>query len=455
MGIGNTEFSNNVAQIGGALHLTDSYVIPYVSSFKFNFFHNFALVRGGAIFIDLSTNLNAVQCAWLLYRLANNDSLCYQSLYAVTEDCPQINGKLLCSGIPQQFTDDPKVDSQTCHFTYANNSATVAGSTIFYNVPTSMPIENSTNPTSIFYIPKDHCIKNSTSLRRWATQPNKLKLEAPATCLDDNCTSYLVNGITLGQEIIIPARIIGYNNESAEATVFFITCIENCSTFEILGRIPVLINDQLSGIYITGNKNGSMVLVKLQLSSDTITVNLTVELAPCSPGFVYDSNTRQCECFTTNGIVSCSPNTTIQRDHWFGVIDGITTVSLCPNGYCNFSRRGDEIASGGFLLPPIQDDQCNSHRTGPACGECDPSYTLSYDSVDCVSIDDCHYIYNCSGAMDCVLLDIGKYYYMGFNMVYHQPFTLQSERNRDWMFVWNHLLLQCDRHFVGTDIKLF
>ena len=47
----------------------------------------------------------------------------------------------------------------------------------------------------------------------------------------------------------------------------------------------------------------------------------------------------------------------------------------------------------GFPLSSIKDDQCNSHRTGPACGECDPGYTLSYDSVDCVSIDDCHYKY--------------------------------------------------------------
>jgi len=133
-----------------------------------------------------------------------------------------------------------------------------------------------------------------------------------------------------------------------------------------------------------------MVLVKLELSSDTITVNLTLELVPCSPGFVYDNNTRRCECFTKkHNIISCSPKTTIQRDYWFGVIDGITTVSLCPNGYCNFSRRGD----GRFLLSSIKDDQCNSHRTGPACGECDPGYTLSYDSVDCVSINDCHYKY--------------------------------------------------------------
>ena len=140
----------------------------------------------------MSTNLVAVRCAWLLYQLINNGSLCNQSSYVITEDCPLVNGQLLCSEILQKSDNDRP---QTCHFNYANNSASVAGSTIFYNVPTSTPIENSSNPNSIFYIPRDHCMNSSTSPRRLATQPYRLKLEAPAACLDDNCTSYFLNDI--------------------------------------------------------------------------------------------------------------------------------------------------------------------------------------------------------------------------------------------------------------------
>ena len=373
VGDGNTIFMCNRAESGGGLYLIDSYVLPHISSFQFDFVENFALVHGGAIFVELT-----LQCEWLLNSTVSS---CDRNNYPCINDCPCFNDNFY-NNLPQKYDTD---NSQGCHFNYTNNSALVAGSDIFYNVPNTTPVGY-----SVFYISENHCgINSSSSPRRLATQPSKLKFKTPATCIesDDNCTGYILNGITLGQEIIIPAQIIGYNNEPAEATVFFVTCIKNYSTTDIVGRRPVLINDQLSGIYIIGGKNASM--VNLQLSSDTITVNLTVELVPCSPGFVYDSNTRKCECFTTNGIVSCSPNTTIQRDYWFGVVDGITTVSLCPNGYCNFSRRGD----GRFLLSSIKDDQCNSHRTGPACGECDPGYTLSYDSVDCVSIDDCHYKY--------------------------------------------------------------
>ena len=379
----NTEFRYNRASNGAALYLIDSFVFPYISSFQFNFFYNYAVIRGGAIFIEFT-----LQCPWLVHQfLDNSSSVCERS----TSDHEHVLS-IASDGCPsQRFCRELSQQSQTCHFNYINNSASAAGSTIFYNVPTSTPIGNSSNPNSIFYIPRDHCMNSSTSPRRLATQPYRLKLEAPAACLDDNCTSYFLNDITLGEEIRIPAEVVGYNNESTEATVFFITCVENCSTIDIIGRIPVLINDQLSDIHIIGDKNVSMTSVKLQLTSDTITLNLTVGLTPCSPGFVYDSTTRRCECFTTDDVISCSPNTTIQRDHWFGAVDGITTVSICPNGYCNSS--GDEVASGRFLLSTIQDDQCNSHRTGPACGECDPGYTLSYDSVDCISINDCHYKY--------------------------------------------------------------
>jgi len=34
-------------------------------------------------------------------------------------------------------------------------------------------------------------------------------------------------------------------------------------------------------------------------------------------------------------------------------------------------------------------NQCNSHRSGTACGSCEEGYTLSFDSVDCVNVNKC------------------------------------------------------------------
>ena len=41
------------------------------------------------------------------------------------------------------------------------------------------------------------------------------------------------------------------------------------------------------------------------------------------------------------------------------------------------------------MLPSKVDDQCENHRSGVACGECDFGYTLPYDFSDCISVDNC------------------------------------------------------------------
>ena len=154
----------------------------------------------------------------------------------------------------------------------------------------------------------------------------------------------------------------------------------------ITGAVPVLISDKFGGINITGIQNGPP--LKLQLMSTTITLNLTIELIPCRSGYTYNKTSMQCECYTTDGIVSCKPEPTIRRDYWFGMVDNTTTVSRCPYTYCNFRRR--EVSPGRFVLPSVQDDQCDSHRTGPACGSCDDGYTLPFDSIECINVDNCH-----------------------------------------------------------------
>jgi len=37
----------------------------------------------------------------------------------------------------------------------------------------------------------------------------------------------------------------------------------------------------------------------------------------------------------------------------------------------------------------VRMNQCSSHRSGTACGSCEEGYTLSFDSVECVSADKC------------------------------------------------------------------
>jgi len=385
----NTTFEGNMDNNGAALFLSDAYILPGITVFQFNFTNNFAFVRGGAIYIDLSTNSNVTECNWLLK--IRSDHLCDETNIPIADGCPVIDGKFLC----HEMTPQPITNADSCNFVFQQNNASVAGNVIYYQAPELPAIENASNPNSTFYIPQSSiCGDNIDNTKDISTQPVQLRLYEPAKCNDTiptDCKNYNITDVMLGEEMEIPAKVVGYNNKSAESTIFFVKCIDDCPTnygknYNITGINPILINDMFRGIAITGIQNGPP--LKLQLMSTTITLNLTIELIPCRSGYTYNKTSMQCECYTTDGIVSCKPEPTIRRDYWFGMVDNTTTVSRCPYTYCNFRRR--EVSPGRFVLPSVQDDQCDSHRTGPACGSCDDGYTLPFDSIECINVDNCH-----------------------------------------------------------------
>ena len=86
--------------------------------------------------------------------------------------------------------------------------------------------------------------------------------------------------------------------------------------------------------------------------------------------------------------MTCSgSNSTIRNGYWFGTINERPTVTVCPINYCNFDNC--EATTGTCDLYPLRDNQCRGHRSGAACGNCEEGYTLSFDSIDCISIDSC------------------------------------------------------------------
>ena len=107
----------------------------------------------------------------------------------------------------------------------------------------------------------------------------------------------------------------------------------------------------------------------------------------CHPGFYYDPKSQTCECFD-NDIVFCyGSSSTIQRGYWFGEVDGKSTVAHCPVNYCDFT--GCNTAVNLCPLSPERTNQCRSHRSGTACGDCAKGYTLPYYSTECINRDNC------------------------------------------------------------------
>ena len=98
--------------------------------------------------------------------------------------------------------------------------------------------------------------------------------------------------------------------------------------------------------------------------------------------------TQRCTCYRDIDIISCIDSTSaIKEGYWFGVADGKTTVTICPNNYCNFTCC--KTINEFYQLSPERINQCLVHRSGTACGSCEEGYTLSFDSVECVGVNKC------------------------------------------------------------------
>ena len=442
VGNGNTSFQDNKADNGAALHLSDSFLLLNYSSFQFRIINNFANAYGGAIFTDfLLSNVNRCQCHWLLY---SHDNFCRDNLYKISNCAVTINTNLFCNNFLTVYL-------ATSSIYIVNNTALLAGSAVYYNnIQNIHPLHRSPSllkPTSFFYLPKIFTIvPNVTKPLVLATQPQTLQLSDPAKC-NNNYTACNISGITLGKDIRIQANIVGYNDKPSEATRFFVEllCTENCMDFDISGGPIILINQRIAGISITGKRIKQTTSVTLRLYRGTIDLSLIVVLFPCQLGYAYNEKARHCYCYNVDNIASCAANTTtIKKDHWFGVIGEQTTVSVCPNKYCNFSRT--EVTSGKYTLHPFYDDQCGLHRTGQACGSCDNEYTLTFDFHDCININ------NCSPGITVVIV---MCVIILLDTCHSNNTMVNVLSNQCWLLVWNHLLLQCCGYSVGTNLKLF
>ena len=343
------DFTNNsVTESGGAIHISDDFTAIFQDNSHIKFYRNIANRNGGAVYAKFT------------------------------------------------HTSQSTIAFKTNKLELLSNSA-LRGSNVYVDIPTSCDdicLHSSiiaTNNTSFI----------SSSLHGYIdTPPKKLEFYSTVTCIENNtngdCEMYLTRNIMLGQEIIIDACVLDYYDQPAEGTLFIINNEDeghhiNGSRFALVS-CEGFRGYKIAGKEVTNAVNYSITMTSHDGSTSdlkTISLKLTIELSPCHPGFHYDNDAQKCECYShTENIVSCSGSiSSIKRGYWLGEVNGNTTVTKCPNNYCNFTCC--ETAYGYYQLSPVRINQCNLQRSGPACGSCKEGYTLSFDSVECVNVDKC------------------------------------------------------------------
>ncbi|XP_065892877.1 uncharacterized protein [Dysidea avara] len=227
--------------------------------------------------------------------------------------------------------------------------------------------------------------------------PRNLALYNPATCINkttvvNDCKAYLVSNIMLGQNIKINACVLSFYDEPAGNIDFTVSGGSQNHHLDGTQFLPIACK-LFEGISVIGKEisnktNFSMTISSYTNSRSEASITLVTELSPCHHGFVYDNTAQKCICYDNSDTVSCSGSTSsIKKSYWFGEVNDRTTVTVCPNNYCNFSCC--ETANGFYQLSPNRVTQCNMHRSGVACGNCQEYYTLPFDSAKCVSINQC------------------------------------------------------------------
>ena len=232
-----------------------------------------------------------------------------------------------------------------------------------------------------------------------STSPYQINLCSSPGCDSDNTNNcFIQHGNMLGQSITFNATVYDYFNNVAEAVQFNMECI-NCNNTYRLCNNKVLAHYELSDVTILSVDSDSdlsnNVNITINMSSvlshkyKQFTATFSLELSCCYSGFVFDVYSQWCICYNDNDMIQCQEGSAeIKQSYWFGSVFGTQTVSLCPQYYCEISSEMT-TRSGYYQLPASRDDQCSPHRRGPACGECSPGYSLSYDTPDCVSNDKC------------------------------------------------------------------
>ena len=353
---GDTLFINNSATNGAAVYLEKVQFVSSDDNANVQFINNSADQKGGAMYIDL-VSLDFVHCD-------------------VFQRIPYAS-----------------------NISFSNNSAVIAGNSIYFNVAKDCQvITDINNKSSLLYYPNmfkyfEKSIFTKTS--PVVTSPYNIKLYPPAIAICNSDNDYFLQGSKmLGEPIQITASVFDYFNNITEPVTFSVNC-KTCGSEYILSTYLISVHNQ--SMYelkilptvakdVVNNANISITLLSA-LSSiyRQINASLSIELSSCRAGYLFDFAQGQCVCYPHSGLVHCKGYFVeikigyLTKEHY--------TSSICPNNYC--SSEYPETSPGYYRLHGKPDNQCSSHRTGVGCGECKSGYTLAYDSPDCINTDKC------------------------------------------------------------------
>ena len=354
-------FVNNTGYKGGGIgFFGNSFLILFYPA-VISFVDNHATKTGGAIFVDLTSQIQN---------------------YCVL-----------------QVTLDPDNNVNDDHgIRFINNTAIVSGSLLYGgNIDYCILLPNSWISN---FVPSGSALFNMTFQYSSPNDSNVsvIASDAVRACfcnqLQPDCS---LDAITInaypGEIINIPAITVGQRFGATRGTLKVIEIIEgqevdqilkswqpHCQNFpytvHIRGQDELIATLKLSAV-IDNSAN-----VPLELETD-ITVNITI--LDCPPGFEFSQNSGECGCnpiiLASLSTAECNASSQIiskQGDVWIGYKSDdhcVIAHQNCPFDYCSMSAVNFNITN--------PDIQCALNRSGLLCGECANGLSLLLGSNKC------------------------------------------------------------------------
>ena len=343
-------FTNNLAERGAAIYIEEGSLLVLGENSIIKFVGNTALQQGGAIYIELLSG-----CPF--------NGLTFYSLSDILE------------------------------VSFTNNSADLGGNSIYFNFPESCDSISEYFIYKFKYSQPPGLVGTPIS-----TSPYRINV-CLTSCNGTKSVCHMPNRIMMGQSIGIKATVCDYFGNVGETVQLYIECTDCNSKYRLSNNRILVHNGMFDTAFVAVDANNDIANnenVTLNLSSvffnenKQLTGTVSVELSSCQSGYIFDTNVQQCKCYSqSKGIIRCQQYyAEIKYGYWFGIIYLKRTVSMCPIHYCKYERH-KETTNNYYKLPKELNDQCNTHRTGVACGECKLGYTLAYDSPECINTDKC------------------------------------------------------------------
>jgi len=336
-------FSQNKGTKGGAILLVEGAFLRLLPNSMLTFFENFAILYGGAIFVDMETPYEYVQ-----------SHICFMRYYKENISPTQWNVTL-------KFT----------------NNTSFTNNTIFSS--TLQPCFKEYSSVALFqdkFFIFEPPFANSTV----ATFPSKFKV------------SMSVISVSPGKVFNLPIQLIDELNHNVPVFVLIATCKNHGQGAYVLS--PYQYSN--GSMQIAGDPTETCSLELKTDSNHPISTTIRVNLSLCPPGYYYSKASKQCECITThlhgNIVFRCNISqfeAYVSPAFWVGYTPvtadnaNETIVGPCPFGYC----YGPHLTLTVVPLPKdanrtlLNSIACGAaHRTGTLCGSCIDGHAVVMNS---------------------------------------------------------------------------